>query len=225
MLKKSLFLILVYLTLSSITHALNAKPPLGTISGTVVDESGHPVELALVNADLLDNRPRGYPVRYVETNKAGHYEIQGLAFGSYKIFAKKEKAGYPDTTFAFYSEHRFATATLTLENPSVVVNMRLGPKAGSLHVNLVDAQTAHALEGTITLRRVAHPEMFITSSTSNPMLIPSFVDVRVAITAPGYQNWPLAEDEGRSIVRLKPEEIRELEIRLVRQETPLPKLP
>ncbi|PYY13929.1 MAG: hypothetical protein DMG61_11675 [Acidobacteria bacterium] len=213
--KDSLFLILVC-SLASVTLASNVKPSVGTISGTVIDEAGQPVELALVSVELLDNRPRGTPVRYVETNKAGHYEIQGLVLGPHKIFAKKETAGYPDTSFAFYSEHKFSTVNLTQQNSSAVVNIRLGPKAGTLRLKLVDAVTGKLPSGTVTLRRAAHPEMFFSTSTDKPVLVPALTDVDLSISAPGYATWPATLDR-KSQVFLQADEVRDIEIALVPQ--------
>jgi hypothetical protein len=65
----------------------------GAISGTVVDENKAPVVKAEVNADPINNRPRSSLVRYVETDSNGHFLIDRLRLGKYKVFAKKEDAG------------------------------------------------------------------------------------------------------------------------------------
>src|SRR5690242_19934607 len=71
------------------------------ISGTVVDENGVPLVLAKVNASPIDGRPTGSLVRYVETDSSGHFLIDRLHLGKYRVFAKKEEEGYPDLQWSF----------------------------------------------------------------------------------------------------------------------------
>ena len=73
----------------------NVGRNLGAIGGTVLDEQGAPVVGAKVNASLVDGRPMSSLVRYVETHANGHFMIDRLELGRYRVFAKKVDAGLP----------------------------------------------------------------------------------------------------------------------------------
>src|SRR3981081_4373512 len=115
---------LLYLPLS---FSSAAAEHTGVIRGTVVDERGSPVAAVQVSVDSLDGLPTVAPVRMDETDKAGHFSIGNLEFGGYKVFAMKESARYPNTSFAFYSNHIFATATLAANGPVAEPNLHIGP--------------------------------------------------------------------------------------------------
>jgi hypothetical protein len=77
----------------------------GTVEGTMLNEKGKPVVDAAVNVD--NGKPTIGAIRYFRTDKKGHFVIDHLAWGKYKVFAQKESEGYPDSTWAFYSDNVF----------------------------------------------------------------------------------------------------------------------
>ena len=186
----------------------------GTVEGTVLNEKGKPVVDAAVNVD--NGKPTIGAIRYFRTDKKGHFVIDHLAWGNYKVFAQKESEGYPDSTWAFYSDNVFQTASLSQESPKAVVVIRIGPPCGVFHYSAMDASTGRTLDAGVTLRRASNPNLFI-SGTNIPkqLLVPSLTDVLVEISAKGYEPWPPeAERAKASKISLKPHEVLDLNVKL-----------
>lgn len=57
-----------------------------------MDEKGEPVVAAKVNASLVDGRPMSSLIRYVETDANGHFMVDRLELGRYRVFAQKVDA-------------------------------------------------------------------------------------------------------------------------------------
>jgi uncharacterized protein DUF6843 len=168
-----------------------AQQQRGMISGIVSDEKGIPVSGAKVNVERSNGHARGSLVRFVETDFRGHFLIDRLAWGRYKVFAKKEDAGYPPMNWSFYSEDSFPTATITPENPNVDLRVRIGPKGGVLVGSVSDASTGAPVNAGFKLLRALYPDKWI--STSMPanyrVLIPASTDVLLEVSAPGFKTW------------------------------------
>src|SRR5215467_9316793 len=109
--------------------ALTIAQQIGTIRGTVVDEQGKAVVDARIQVEPLGVIMHTL-VREVNTDKIGRFAMEGLQFGSYKVFAMKESAGYPNTAFAFYSNQVFSTVTLLANAPTADLVLKVGPPAG-----------------------------------------------------------------------------------------------
>jgi len=209
------FVIVVWL-LSSL--AMAAEHP-GVIRGLVVDESGVPVAAVQVSIDAMDGLPRLAPVRMAETDKNGHFSIDNLELGSYKVFAKKESAGYPDMSYAFYSNQIFTTATLIANSPAADVSLRVGPKAGTVWGLVTDSATNKPVATTFTLRRVDLPDEWVSIGQRSDyrILIPSSTKVSLEVSAPGYKVWQFPRDAGTaggSLLDLAPGEQKRIDIRL-----------
>src|SRR5712691_5517593 len=155
----------------------------GLIRGTVIYEKGMPVAAARVRVDPMNGLPRSDLVREVETNESGHFLMDNLAPGSYKLFAMKETAGYPNTAFAFYSNHVFPTATLTPSAPAIELILKIGPPAGVIHGSVRDARTTTPIAASFHLRRVADPDNWISLSQRPEyrVLIPPSTEVSIEV--------------------------------------------
>ncbi|SRR5579884_243323 len=191
----------------------------GAISGIVLNEKGQPVPVALVNVDA--GEPTISAIRYYLTDKKGHFAIEHLPLGNYKVFAQKESDGYPDLSWAFYSNNVFPVVSLTKSSPKVVVTVQIGPPCGVLHYSATDASTGRAIDAAITLRRASNPKLFIGGSNiSNQILVPSLTDVLLQITAKGYKSWPPETEKATlGIINLKPHEIYNLNVKLQAEES------
>ena len=184
-----LSIIFVLLTFSA--TASGPQQDAGSIRGTVVDENNVAVAGALVNADPLDGRPRGSLIRYVETDASGHFLIDRLGWGRYRIFAKKEASAYPETRFSFYDSGGIPEATITQTSPTADAQIRLGPKAGILTGSVTNAETAAPVNAAFKLIRTTSTDHWFSTSqgTNYRVLLPSATDVLVEVSSPGYKTW------------------------------------
>jgi Carboxypeptidase regulatory-like domain len=168
-----------------------AKGTTGTISGTVVDELGVPVVEAKVNAEPINGLPRASAIRYVKTDSHGHFSIDGLAWGKYKVFAMKEDSDYPNISFSFYSDVAPLQAALTPAACAVEIHIQLGPKAGLLTGSVTNAVNGAPVNAGFKLTRSNSPnQWFSTSAPPNyRILLPSSTDVLLEVSAPGFKTW------------------------------------
>jgi hypothetical protein len=203
-------------TLCLLAHGFAQQP--GTIAGTVMDEVGKPLTGAHVIVDPADGRPRSSGLLIVETDKSGHFSIDSLALGTYKVFAKKDSAGYPDTSFAFYSNQVFATATLTRDAPIVNLMLKVGPVAGTM-TGVVTGVRKDPISATFMLRRAADPNNWISMSQRPEyrILLPPGTDILLEVSAPGYKTWYWggpSDSLGRPPIRLESRTEMKLDIQL-----------
>ena len=189
----------------------------GTIHGTITDEIGKPIAQALVNADPVNNKIRATALRYVETDEEGHFTIDRLEWGLYRLFTKKEQEGYPNTRFGFYSPDPAPTVGLSSQAPNAEILLKLGPKAGRLRIlSVTDATTAKDLSNVsgVDLRRTSMPRAFIGLGPSDDILIPSDVDVTIKIESNGYESWPPVNQSQLGLIRLSPGQVFDLRVQL-----------
>jgi hypothetical protein len=196
----------------------------GIVRGIVVDDSGAPVAAVQVSIDLSDGLPKVAPVRMTETDKNGHFLIGNLEFGSYKVFAMKEAAGYPNTSFAFYSNQIFATATLTAKEPAVDLILKVGPMAG-ITTGLVTDEKNIPINATFLLRRASDPDSWISMSQRPEyrILVPPKTDVLLEVSAPGYKTWYYGgayDLMKRGPIRLESREEMKLDVQLQPEDKP-----
>jgi hypothetical protein len=185
---KFLALILSILFLPTRTCAPQQK---GTIRGVVVDEANTPVSDAMVNASPLGGWRLVRAVRYVTTDSQGQFLIDGLEFGRYGVFAKKEEAFYPNMSSSFYSDNVFPSATITTTAPVAEVHIRLGPKAALLAGSILNASNGGPVNAALKLTRAATPNQWLSTSVppNYKVLVPSSTDVLVEVSATGFRTW------------------------------------
>ena len=209
---------------SSLLPTSAAREP-GLIRGTVVDEKGMPVAAAQVRVDPANGLPRSNIVREVETNEGGQFLMDNLAPGSYKVFARKETAGYPNTAFAFYSNHVFPTATLTASAPAIDLILRIGPPAAVIHGSVRNASTKVPVDASFLLRRAADLENWISMSQRPDyrVLIPPLTEITFEVSAPGYKTYYYAgatDPLKRPALRLESRQELKLDIELEPEDKP-----
>jgi Family of unknown function (DUF6843)/Carboxypeptidase regulatory-like domain len=183
----------------------------GIISGTVTDEQGAPIAKAKVNAEPANDRPTSTLVRFVETNQHGHFVIDKLAWGKYRVFAQKVEAGYPDMGASFYSNDVYPTAYITPEAPSAEIRIRLGPKAGTLTGSVTSALTGAPVYASFRLAQAAPPHKWLITGLRPKyrILLPSSTNVLLEVFAPGFEPW-----SPNGPIRLQPGEVTRLDIAL-----------
>jgi hypothetical protein len=194
------------LTLASamFLHNVSSSPSMlqnslstdGGISGRVLDANGQPITQMTIFAErediIIRPTPRGW------TNKDGEFTIQGLMAGRYRLFSRKDEDGYPHTGFSFYTLGEGAEPLVEVyehrTTPNVII--KLGPKAAVLVGRVVDSNTKQPLpHANITLRRVDHPERFLSTGLfwhgvkgGFRVLVPS-LPFTIKVSEPGYQDW------------------------------------
>jgi len=215
----------IFLTLASISVTRAAAQLPGVISGSVINERGLPVAQAQVRVDPLDGRPTIGAVRTVETDKDGHFIMNNLELITYKVFAMKESAGYPNTAFGFYSSHIFPTVTLTASLPTADITLKVGPLTGVMSGSVTDAVTGTPVLAGFLLRRASDPGNWISMSQKADyrVLVPPSVEVSIEVSAPGYRTWYYggpSDPLRRSPIRLESGEEIRLDIQLQPEEKP-----
>ena len=179
--------------------------------GTVLDENNNPVIKAKVSVDAVDRRPTHALIRYVETDAAGHFQMDRLAWGKYKVFAENEAVGYPDMRWSFYSNDIFPTVVITPAAPTAKLQIPLGPKAGALKGSITNAVTGAPVNAGFKLSRAIDPNKWISTSVPPKyrVLLPPATDVLLEASAPGFRTWTPGH-----AVRLQPGSEMTLDIRL-----------
>ncbi len=169
----------------------------GIIQGIVFDEAGNPVADAQVttSGDLDCHCITAYSsvIPTFDTDEHGHFVATSLVVGHhYKVYAKKEDAGYPEMMVGFFNPNDKATiAVAQPKEEAFDVRVQLGPKAHSLQYNIVDSVTGKPVTNpTIHITRADDPADFGgTGCINNKCLVPSDAQVTVEFSAPGYQTW------------------------------------
>jgi hypothetical protein len=190
----------------------------GKIEGVVRNEQGIAVAGATVKA-----QPEGVvlssAVPQIETDAGGRFEMDHLPSGTYKIFAMKESAGYPDTSFAFYSNQRFPKLVLRSDAQPAEIVLRIGPPGGIMTGIVSDAVTGRPVAASFILRRVSDSRLWISMAQRSDyrVLLPPDVEVAVEVSADGYSAWHYGDSVDRMHrrpIRLRPGEEKKLNVSL-----------
>ncbi len=124
------------------------------ISGTVVDQNGSPVPNVRLEFWPLDMAwSGGFPL--ARTDERGHFVKQvddpytwnGRSYGRWAVYPYQEEAYYPRMT-SFYTtdKARSVHVDLTADGPEVLVEIKLGPKAGAITGRVTDSVTGETLD-------------------------------------------------------------------------------
>ena len=136
--------LLLLVSLPAFPQTANSSEANGTISGTVLDEHGQPFKNVQVctysrNAPSGSRESRGDCS--ARTDDAGQFRIDHVAMGEISVEAIKPEDGY----VAFAGTSVVETVTLTADQPSATVFLRLGPKAAVLLAHVKDKFTGTAI--------------------------------------------------------------------------------
>lgn len=200
MLRRTILVGLSCLGVGGLAQQAPERP--GTISGTVIDDTGSHSVGAEVRVERSDDGPRGGMLKRAETDKDGRFIIRGLALGAYRVHASKEQDGYLDTVAwdPFYFDGAITTTTLTERDPGAEVLVLMGPKAATISVSVSDALSGAPLAGGILIYRRIEGlsiEESSTLSSAQPakykMMIPSRQPLGIVISSGGYEIWRYPE--------------------------------
>jgi hypothetical protein len=215
----------------AVSQSSDPTPFDGEVRGTVVDLDGKPVSDATVyvvqeSALITD----AYPTE-MKSDLRGSFDFgERLGHGVYRIYARKEKDGYPDRSAAFYRSPDFQPQTVQLygAHPEATIEVKLGDRAGVLIGKVTDSDTGLPLKATMSLVRLDSgngPEATNMVGKSGKIvngkfreLVPANKDVVVFVqlATADFRDW----SQFHAKLRLQPGEERNLDIRLFRNPAP-----
>ena len=188
------------------------QPSVGTISGTVLTEQGVPVADAHVSARVMDGE-KALTVLGAHTDKSGKFVFNALAWGTYRISAEKQEAGYLTTAPGGFISRPLIIANLTSASPVFNTEIRFDPKAGVLSGWVVDATNGKSLRAHLSLAPVSGGRWWSTTGTAGDyefrLQIPSNTDLLFGACAEGYKKWAFSGP-----VHLNPDFELKLQIKL-----------
>jgi len=177
------------------------------VSGRAVDQKGQPVSEASISFQEQNGGPTHKAIQFFQTDGSGsfHASVDLTHAGSYWVLGKKEDAGYPNTTFAFYEDHEPPVVKLDCGTSIAGLVVKFGSKAAHItRITVLDKRTGTSIpEASIRLKRLSSPIPRFskdgpTLSTSTVLLpadssyrglaVPSNVDVAYEVSAPGYKS-------------------------------------
>ncbi len=176
--------------------SFGTTPKTGTIKGTVVDAAGNPVASAQVSTGYdLDSKAVEVwagQVPTFETDANGHFVVTNLVEGHhYKVYAKKEEAGYPDMMWSLFNPRDEAPIAMAeTKGQAQDVTVQLGPKAMTLTYDVKDSATGRSLNNIVTfyVKRADEGDAG-GSNQDRRLLLPTDVPVTVEFSAKGYKTW------------------------------------
>jgi hypothetical protein len=123
-----------------ITASLLSAQNTGRISGTVVSEDGGVVQHLDVCTSVKSGNGKTINCR-VSVDQEGHFLIENVKFGSYGVFAINEEQGY-----SVENQSPGLKISVTVDNPSPNVIIRLRPRGGILTGSVTDKATGKAID-------------------------------------------------------------------------------
>ena len=217
-------LLLVAMTASAQTAqdsaSLNGLPLDGTVTGTVTNDEGEPIQGASVCTEISYGRSSSTSCGPTETDSRGQFSIR-VPLGEIGVYAENQNAGYWRVVEASPSRRKeIHKVKLTRDAPTATVNLDLGPRPGLLKFNVKDKTTGKPIEA-FTTRWIGMDEPLMWSlhgpATQTP--IPAGIDVILTIHAKGYRRWfYLDPSTSQPTIRLASGEVRELAVELEPEE-------
>ena len=180
------------------SHAA-APAPAGTVSGTIVDDSGQPL------ADCLVQLENVVPVfkrtwREVNPDAGGHFRFANVAWGTYNVGSVC--GWYPESLNSLYAGRVRQTVTLSPGSAVTEVNIVRKDKAGVItKINVFDGMTGRRITRTDpgsgneldafseAIYRADNPKFGLRGSLGATILVPAQIPVIVKIWAEGYSTW------------------------------------
>jgi hypothetical protein len=203
----------------AVTASLVTAQTTGRISGTVISEDGTVVG----HADACTSETSGSTTSIdcrIPVDNEGHFQIENVKFGSYGIFAVNEEEGY-----SIGNQSPGMKVTITPENPSQNVIIRLRPRGGVLTGSVTDKVSGKTVEDAwinyIAIDNGGEGGNQRIAGGRFSMAAPIETNLLIYVSATGYKGWVYtdASNPAQPVVRLASRERRVLDIEL----EPLPK--
>lgn len=190
------------------------EPGLGKICGTVQNERGEPAQSVKIMAIYMGGHSGPYSSG--TTDNDGHYCISGVRPGDYELSADDVEKGYPQLGNTFYGDAS-AKVEITPQELTAHLDWRIPYRAGTLHIQLTDANTGKMILPMFYDMKVKSDQtkrrMYGSMFSSPPLLVPPDQEILLSIRAPNYSKWSQESENG--IVRLAAGSEHTLQIVLV----------
>jgi hypothetical protein len=215
---------LLVASLPSFPQTANSSQADGTITGTVLDANGQPfkgVQVCTYMRDAPSGSKESRGDCSATTDEAGQFRIDHLDMGTINVEAIKPEDGY----IAFAGTSVRTEVTLTANQLSATVVLKLGPKAGVLLPNVKDKFTGKPiLDFEVGWRIFDVDEANGDYSGGQHIghgikdaIVPPEKYLVLTISARGYKKWIYHDpsDPTRpAFIRLQPGEEKELLVEL-----------
>jgi hypothetical protein len=175
---------------------------LGRITGIVLNEDGVVVDDATVCLSMTSGNNTG--INCLTPTSHGQFQIEKVQFGNYELFAINNAEGY-----AIENQSPGQKITLTAENPSPNVTIRLRPRGAVLSGTVRDKATGESVKGF----RVQYLDVDGKAAGGAPpftkdgefhVTLPPLCDLVIIVSAPGYRGWVYTDSSNpsRPVLRL-----------------------
>jgi hypothetical protein len=216
--------LLLVASLPAFAQTADPSQPEGTISGTVLDEHGEPFKGVQV-CTYMRGAPSGSREARGDcpatSDEAGQFSIHHLAMRAITVEAIKLDDGY----VAFAGTSVKDEVTLTPDQPSATVVLKLGPKPALILPSVTDTSTGKSVlvfQLVWTISNRDKPENNYSggqtiSQVNERALVPPNKYLVLTISASGYKTWVYHDPSDPSrpaIIRLQPGEEKELLVQL-----------
>ena len=217
-------LLLVAMTASPQTAqdsaSFNGLPLDGTVTGTVTNDDGDPIEGASLCTEVTYEHGSGSSCGGEQTDARGQFSIR-VPLGNIGVFAQKPDGGYWPSSIEMRTPKTgrtmgIKTVTLTHEVPTATVRLKIGPRPATLKLEVKDKSTGKPV--AYGVRWIGVDNAMINAferPASADLAIPPGVDVIITIHAKGYRRWfYLDPSTSQPTIRLASGEVKELEVEL-----------
>jgi tetratricopeptide (TPR) repeat protein len=184
----SMFVAFVALSLASPVAAQST----GMVKGVVTDDQGSPIEGAKVDIEMSGGTGRRFELK---TNKKGEYIQIGLASGSYKLTAEKDKMGSTPVTVTV-RVNAPVTANLVLSGASVSASKEAASKNAEVK-KLFEEGVALSTAG----KHMEAVEKFNAAAVVNPACNDCYNNIGFSYAQ--LKTWDKAEEAYKKSAELK----------------------
>jgi tetratricopeptide (TPR) repeat protein len=167
----------------------------GMVKGVVTDDKGQPVENAKITIEMNGGTGRKFETK---TNKKGEYIQIGLASGSYKVAAEKDKLGSQPSTVS-------VRANTTQE---VNLMLAMASAAAMKEAQAKNAAITKVFDEGVQLSNAGQHDQAIAKFNEAIAIVPNCYNCynNIAFSYTAKKDWPNAETAYKKSIEVKPDD-------------------